>query len=265
VESLEQLRQQIAQASPIEFWPWAVGFGAFALASFAGVFHCLRRVRLIEDTPTAKIRSAPQGYVELEGWALPGERGVQASPLGGGNCLWWSYEIAQRETSGRGNDRWRTIEEATSKTRFVLEDDTGRCIVDPKGASVTTDLRREWFGHSPRPDSMLRVTSGMQAGRYRYRERVIMAGEKLYLLGSFITDHQLPGDLPAATDESSGAVHVIAKPTDRNPFFISTKPQRTLASHYRSSAGSSFAVFLACGAGLAWMLMVRGVLKLPAF
>jgi hypothetical protein len=265
VESLQQLSQQIADARPIEFWPWVAGIAIFAVASFVGVFRCLRRVRLIEDTPTAKIRSAAQGYVELEGWALPGERGMQTSPLGGGSCLWWSYEIARREASSRGNERWRTIEEGTSQTRFVLEDDTGRCIVDPKSASVTTDLSREWYGHSPRPDTMLRITSGMHAGGYRYRERVIMAGEKLYLLGNFITDHQIPGDLPTATDEPSDAVHLLAKPTDRSPFFISTRPQRTLASHYRSSAGSNFAVFVACGAGLTWMLMVRGVLHFPSF
>ena len=52
--------------------PVAVGIGIAVLA--AGSVYCCWRtwryvnhIRLIEDTPTCKIRSAPQGYVELEG------------------------------------------------------------------------------------------------------------------------------------------------------------------------------------------------------
>ena len=36
-------------------------------AAFAGSYVMMRRARLMEDTPTSKIRSAAQGYVELSG------------------------------------------------------------------------------------------------------------------------------------------------------------------------------------------------------
>ncbi|MHB8534336.1 MAG: hypothetical protein ACYDBW_02700, partial [Sulfuricaulis sp.] len=52
--------------------PIAVGIAVTVLA--AGSAYCSWRtwrhvsdIRLIQDTPTARIRSAPQGYVELEG------------------------------------------------------------------------------------------------------------------------------------------------------------------------------------------------------
>ncbi len=257
---LEQIGRQIADARPVEFWPWVVGLAGFVLFSFVGAFYYLRRARLIEDTPTAKIRSAPQGYVELEGWALPGERGLQSSPLGGGGCLWWEFEVSRREQSGsRGGERWHTIERGCSQTRFLLEDDTGRCIVDPKGALVTTDLTREWHGSGPRPSRDARIGLGVSLGSYRYRERMIMAGEKLYVLGGFITDHRVPGDIPSTPGDGVGTVHIVAKPAERQAFVISTRPQRALVRYYRGAASSSFAGFLAGGAGLVWLLMARGM------
>ena len=50
----------------------AFGIGIALLlggAALWGAFNFLKRKRIIEDTPTALVRSAPQGYVELQGQA----------------------------------------------------------------------------------------------------------------------------------------------------------------------------------------------------
>jgi hypothetical protein len=65
---------------------FALGFGLFSwFASFSG----LKVARLIEDTRTSKIRSAPQGYIEIidrsEGNA---EEYPLKAKLTGTNCVW---------------------------------------------------------------------------------------------------------------------------------------------------------------------------------
>lgn len=57
--------------SHAELWLWTFGLALAAGAAFYFGFRLLRRARLIEDTPSSMIRSAHQGYVELQGWAEP--------------------------------------------------------------------------------------------------------------------------------------------------------------------------------------------------
>ncbi|MEA3274212.1 MAG: hypothetical protein U9Q81_02735 [Pseudomonadota bacterium] len=68
---IEALRGAAVGAETIEFWLVSAvlaGLAVFALRKGLGGFW---HMRTMVDTPTAKIRSAPQGYVELAGRALP--------------------------------------------------------------------------------------------------------------------------------------------------------------------------------------------------
>ena len=67
-----------------EFWIIASISIAAALAGFYFAFHFLRRARIIEDTPTANIHSAHQGYVEIVGTAqqMDGEPTNAPSAMG---------------------------------------------------------------------------------------------------------------------------------------------------------------------------------------
>jgi hypothetical protein len=232
-----------------EFFVCAIFLALFCVASFLGAFRLLRRARLIEDVPTANIRSAPQGYVELEGHALPWEkRGTQNAPLSHDCCVWWDFRVEQRRRTSKGGHRWVRIEEGTSRTPFVIEDDTGRCIVSPKGATARVDFQRTWYGSSSRPAPGL--NGGPASGRYRYTERMIIPGERLYALGLFQSEH----------DDNTGLVHVIGNAGSASrPFILSTRPQGHLTAGFRAGASKGFAVFLASGAGLMWLLAARGV------
>jgi len=169
--------------------------GLLAIAALVTVFQGfgrLRRARLIEDTPTSRVRSAAQGYVELEGRAtcLPGPEIY--SPLTRSPCVWWRYRVQQRRGSGR-NARWVTLESGTSDALFLLDDGTGACVIDPEGARVFPNLHRQWRGSTPRPlrHPPARNSGGLSFafgfGGYRYSESLIGRDAPLHALGAFTT------------------------------------------------------------------------------
>src|SRR5204863_292615 len=123
-------------AAPFPSYPAiAVAAGAAALLALFRFLVRVRRDRLVADTPTARIRSAAQGYVKLTGRALPAGPAPTAAPLTSRPCVWWSYEIEQEQKDSRGNSRWRTIENGTSVELFALvDDDDARCLVGPVSA-----------------------------------------------------------------------------------------------------------------------------------
>lgn len=182
------LTQGIASADAPLFWVLtAIALGA-SLAAFAAAFSHLNRARLTENMPTSRLRSAAQGYIELNGYArlMPGPEIV--SPLSGARCVWWKYQIEYRETTTRNGQRsseWRTLEAGSSDSLFLLADDTGDCVVDPEGATVYPSLKRSWSGSTRRPQRIPEKTPWLQFGNYRYREQLLRIGDPLYALGWF--------------------------------------------------------------------------------
>jgi len=68
-----------------------------SVVGFVFAFIFFRRARIIEDTPTSKIRSAAQGYVELAGRGelMEGEPVALWHPAPVKNCLhWWEVPVA---------------------------------------------------------------------------------------------------------------------------------------------------------------------------
>jgi hypothetical protein len=182
------------------FW-FVLAFLIIASAiAFYYIWRSLHRARIIEDTPTARIRSAPQGYVELEGIGQLLEGPPIVGPLTGIHCLWFRYKIEHREThhDSRGrSSSWSTLRSGVSDGLFLLEDDTGRCIIDPDGAEVIADDNDVWYGHDsfprggpPTNKSWFRFGSG----DYRYTEERLMPGS-VYALGWFNTVRNAPGDM----------------------------------------------------------------------
>ena len=71
-----------AKSGPADdFWLWAIGLLIAAIVGFLISFITLHRKRIIEDTPTSKIRSAAQGYVELIGYGQLMEGQPIVAPL----------------------------------------------------------------------------------------------------------------------------------------------------------------------------------------
>ncbi len=124
------------------------------------------RRRLMQDTPTSRIRSAAQGYVELEGYATASTSSPVFSPLTHTECVWYQFKVEERETDNKGNTHWRTVRSGTSSHLFLLDDNTGECVIDPDKAVVEPVHKRVWI-----------------SGDYRYTEELIHPLEQIYALG----------------------------------------------------------------------------------
>lgn len=154
------------------------------------LFH---RARLIEDMPTSKIRSCPQGYVELFGTAKWMEGPEIYAPLSGQPCVWYSYSI--EKYTGNSKQRWRYVEGGVSENLFLLEDETGSCAIDPEGAEVTPTSSQTWTGPKlVKNNSQNKNSSTMKVigdvlmsshSKYRYTERRLDQFESLYAIGEY--------------------------------------------------------------------------------
>lgn len=205
----------ILQMSQREFWALVIVLALCALAGLYFGFRWLRRLWLIEDTPTSRVRSAAQGYVELSGWGdlMNGEPII--SPLSGKRCTWWRYRIEERGTHYRNGQRyttWETIDHGVSDSIFLLCDNTGQCVIDPEHAEVTPSVNITWYGNSPNPVmglapkrtprgilGLLSSLGGSIAG-YRYTEMRMHPGDSLYAVGFFHTTGGISDEVPLDED-----------------------------------------------------------------
>lgn len=170
-----------------DFWMTAGIAVLLALAGFAGFFLFLRRLRFVEDTPQSLIRSAAQGYVELQGVCrlMPGAPII--APLTQQTCVWWSYSIEQKSSSGNNRVTWNTVQRRTSDDLFFIDDGTGHCAVDPDHAVIYPSIKQVWYGNSEMPEGGPALgTLGLTAS-YRYSESRIETDARLYALGYFHT------------------------------------------------------------------------------
>lgn len=163
----------------------AVGSGGW----FA--FRWLHFARLIEDTPTSRIRSAAQGYVELAGRGRPLSGAPNLAPLTQRPCVWWRYRIQRRTGSGSGSGRrtkWQVVSSGRSGQPFLIDDGTGECIVKPEGAEVVTGESTTWYGDTPWPTEAPGARRALLGEpEYRYFEERIYENEQVYVLGQFRT------------------------------------------------------------------------------
>jgi hypothetical protein len=201
------LSAYLAAAPSSEFFWWSAVPWAVAAAAFVASFVFVRRTRLIEDTPTSRLRSAAQGYVEVEGMARVMDGPPIICPLTATRCVWWRYKVERKETStdSRGNRRtsWVRIDYGRSDDCFLLDDGTGTCVVDPDGADVIPTTLRRWYGYAPRPDV------GPEQGRgfwraafctYRYTEELIFPVNQVYVIGSYRTQAGGPDSFDEQAD-----------------------------------------------------------------
>lgn len=139
--------------------------GLMAVISFLAWRTAYKHARLVMDNPTSKVASAAQGYVELLGKTRrrPDEQVV--APYSHTPCVWCRY--SKEELVG---DSRLTVASGETAATFVLEDSTGRCLVDPEGAIITTSHKAKW-----------------REGKYDYTEWRLLEDEPIYVLGEFRT------------------------------------------------------------------------------
>ncbi len=96
-------------------------------------FQLLQRKRLILNTPASRIRSASMGLVEISGLAAGPY--VLTSPFKQAECYYYRSTAWQLKQRGK-NSEWVKVAEETLHVPFYLDDDTGKVLVDPRGAEM---------------------------------------------------------------------------------------------------------------------------------
>lgn len=185
-------------------------------------FRLLQRKRLIEDTPTSKIRSAAMGLVEVSGLAngpytIPAP--VSQLPCYFHRTLVWIYV-----QSGK-NKRWKKVVDARLHVPFYLEDETGRVLVDPSDAEldIHRDFQEEYHHGLIQDDpipSNVQVFLAMHGVSYdhpvKIEEYCIKPKNALFILGTLAEN---PGievrEIPVRSDSPDAAWRKIAAGTIR--------------------------------------------------
>lgn len=111
---------------------WLVCVSLMAAVSLIAWLSTLCRRRAIADTPTSRIASAAQGYVELRGTGRPLDDPPLLSHLTSLPCLWYRYRVEEKIRRKNGAHRQQRRE---SDVALILEDGSGRCVIDvrPRG------------------------------------------------------------------------------------------------------------------------------------
>ena len=169
-----------------EYWIFlSIHLGIMFLI-FIAMYDQMRDARLMADTPTSRIRSAAQGFVELKGqskYLRP-----MTSPLSESQCVWWSFTVEQLQQSGK-NKNWVTIEEETSIDAFVMCDGSGECVVHPENAEIVPHQKRVWHGSTPRPNVQTKEKQSWfgTTQKFRYTEELLYLQMPVYAIGMYHT------------------------------------------------------------------------------
>jgi hypothetical protein len=200
-----------------------LGLAATSVYSFWYAFKSWAKNRAIADTPTSRVRSAAQGYVELSGRGVLPPDARTKGPLTGLPCTWWRYKIEdRRRRNGSGGFSWNEgnplgalwswscADSGTSVEPFVLDDGTGRCLIDPRGAEVFPGATTVWYGSEAWPEERIPGGDGVlgwlldriPTGRYRYTEDRLQLQGHVCALGAFRSEGGISVDDPddAVTD-----------------------------------------------------------------
>lgn len=270
------------QIDSTEAWPIILGLIG-AISFFAWIGN-QRRSRLIFNTPTSRIASAAQGYIELTGRAKQVHEIPLLSKLTLLPCVWYRYIIEQQRSDDKGYD---IVEQGASDDTILLDDGSGQCFVDPDFAEIITRHKQVW-----------------SKGDYRYTEYLLSPLDTLYAIGEFTTlggansDLDFKGDLNALLTEwkrdkaklherfdldkdgqidprewelamlaarrevtkqhgeirLKDGVHLLRKPKDGRLFLLSNLPAEKLARKYVLWGGFHLLTFLGSIGGAAYLL-----------
>jgi len=177
IESLQSvLADEILLLEPYQVWIGAFICACVATTAFFKMIRWYSHARMMEIIPTSKVRSASQGYIELNGQARLMEGPLIISPLSRKSCVWYRYKIEEkvreRDMKGRSRQVWRVVKHETSTDLFFLEDETGHCVIAPDDADVLANNKRVWHKRTVKPHR-------------RYTEELIVENEQLYAIGLF--------------------------------------------------------------------------------
>jgi hypothetical protein len=241
------------------FYYACVGFFA-GIALLAMGIPTFRLKRLIENTPTSKIRSVAVGLTEVSGEAFFCQEKLK-SPFTGKDCM---YHMCTVENfMGGSRARWFQVLYDEKRVPFYVRDDTGSIFVDPDRASVNISMKEE-IKCGPDEDPPERIieylkTNGIShkglLGRnktMRFREYSITERDKTYVMGKAERDtDQRERDL-----ENGADCLVLHKGTNNKVFYISDRPERKILQKLQNKLDwSTYGGTMLTGLCLAYIIL----------
>lgn len=173
----------------VEHLPHAA-FGAVAgMVMFFKGFVRLRTARVVENTPTSRIRSLPLGSVEVIGSVRAAE--PLEGPLSGKSVAYYEVLVEEYRRS-RNHSRWVRIHREASSEPFSVHDGTGHMLVLPDGSDthLPHDYRHEAGTFAEVPAHIEAALANWNIrrgffgrGRLRFTERHLQDGDTVYVYG----------------------------------------------------------------------------------
>lgn len=206
----------------------------------------------VKNTAKEKIRSVALGRTELKGKARENTQNYD-KPFTDGECLYSIWKI-ERKSRDNESGKWTTISSGTVGSPFLLDDGTGKIIVDINDGEPDWEFSEETKDQFR--DGLLRRTL-YKSGRYpefnedrikefaedndielgssekRYTQKYIEEGDEVYVLGETkqIEDVSDNADITKSSDRLK-----IGQDENSGKFIISDKDEQTLSKSFRRKA-----------------------------
>lgn len=214
---------------------WLIGFVIMLLCVFFAMQN-LKKKRLIDDTPTSKVKGVFIGLVELKGKVRTTQ--PLTSYLTEKPCVYyrwsieehWTKRTTETYTDSHGKTRtrtktesgWKTVDSGGEEIPFELCDDTGCILIRPEKAKVEaiTVMNRVcsrtdplYYGKGPARAIMY------SDHRRKFVERIIPPDADLYVFGQ-------------ARERKDIVAPEVAYDKDAPMFLISTREEKKLSGRY---------------------------------
>lgn len=206
-----------------------LGAGTIFLIALADSIRRNRLTRQIEVLPTSKVRSVAVGLVELKGKAVPLKYKGSKAPI----IREW------RESTGDGASLRRTM------SPFLLEDDTGRILVDPADINIKSEKMYFSVGLHQAILREFHTEKGLTETR-------LMPGDPVYVVGNVQINKDPKfsryGDIVVKPKKSS-----LLSMNFYDLFFLSNVSEEALLDGFRKSVQRGWRnIFLLIAIG-AWL------------
>jgi len=200
-------------------------------------FKQWRIKRLVENTPTSKVRGIAMGFVEVCGTVSKPFKQYLVGPFTGKECVYYSYKIEEERQGSKGRRYWATIRSDVQSIPFFAKDNTGAVLVDPKGAMIelAPDLVQQqslWSKVSPQiklfsEKNNLRLSGLFGSRPLRFTETHLAPNDIIYILGT-------AGDNPYVKEGRAvnGVEDVMIQKGKHSPYYISDKGEKDVLKRF---------------------------------
>jgi hypothetical protein len=216
---------------------WVVIILAFILIAVLGwYFGAAQRLkRQLKAAKPWSLNELPEDtHGRVIGQARPLGEQLQG-PLTGRACVYYIAMVEEQRSTGRST-YWRTVASETRGVAFLLEDGTGRAIIDPNGAQVALNFdgnsKSGTFNAADPVQEAFLARHGQKSQGWvfnktlRYREAMIEVGETIAVLGSGTREPD-PHAAPEAAYRGAPPTRLRLTSSPRFPLIISDDPGTT--------------------------------------